>query len=54
VIQLFNAAGAMISSESLSLPAGSLNKQINIASLAPGTYFIRLSATNTTIPFVKK
>ncbi|SHG02278.1 T9SS type A sorting domain-containing protein [Flavisolibacter ginsengisoli] len=53
-VQLFNAAGAMISSETLALPAGSLKKEINIASLAPGTYFIRLSATNTTIPFVKK
>ena len=54
VIQLFNAAGAMISSESLSLPVGSLNKQINIASLAPGTYFIRMATSGTTLPFIKK
>ncbi len=54
LIQLFNAAGAMITSESLSLPAGSMNKQLNISTLAPGTYFIRLAGSGLTLPFIKK
>jgi hypothetical protein len=51
VLQLCNAAGVMVRSENLVLPPGGLNKQLNIASLSPGTYFIKLHGI--TLPFVK-
>jgi hypothetical protein len=54
VLQLYNAAGARLLSEKLVLPAGGLNKQLNIASLSPGTYFIKLAGSGLTLPFVKK
>jgi hypothetical protein len=54
VLQLYNAAGVMVRSENLVLPAGGLNKQLNIASLSPGTYFLKLLGNGLTLPFVKK
>jgi hypothetical protein len=54
VLQLYNAAGARLLSEKLVLPAGGLNKQLNIASLSPGTYFIKLAGSGLTLPFLKK
>jgi hypothetical protein len=54
ILQLYNAVGARLLSEKLVLPTGRLNKQLNIASLSPGTYFIQLAGSGLALPFVKK
>jgi hypothetical protein len=50
-LQLYNAAGVLMLSEDLA--PGEQNKLLNIASLSPGTYFIRLAGTGITQTFVK-
>jgi hypothetical protein len=50
-LQLYNAAGVLMLSENM-VP-GERNKQLNIASLSPGTYFIRLASSGISLPFVK-
>jgi hypothetical protein len=50
-LQLYNAAGVLMLSENM-VP-GERNKQLNIASLSPGTYFIRLAGSGISLPFVK-